>query len=125
VQAKLLLKEQETVHLQRQIQDLQAQLVSVQLNGLPSGLSQQLERMNTRCQELQAENQDIRALALHYLEENALLRAVRYSPRLTSTTRLVARRLSSGLQQTLATVEYLCGAGISRRRRIFRELCAP
>lgn len=65
------------MHLQCQIQDLQAQLVSLQLSGLSGGLCQQLKRMNAHCQALQVENRDIRALALRYLEENTLLRAVR------------------------------------------------
>ena len=73
------MREQETLQLQRQVQELQAQLVSLQLEGMSGGLSQQLQRMSARCQDLQAENKNIRALALRYMEENTLMRAVRLS----------------------------------------------
>jgi hypothetical protein len=77
--AKLQLKEQETLQLQRQVQELQAQLIGLQLNGVSGGVAQgqQLDRMAARCQALQAENRDLRALALRFLEENKQLRAER------------------------------------------------
>lgn len=76
MQAKLQAKEQETLQLQKQVQDLQAQLLSFQINGAGPLYKQQLEQIQSRCQALQAENNEIRTLAMLYMDENARLHAV-------------------------------------------------
>ena len=76
VQAKLQAKEQETLQLQKQVQDMQAQLLSFQMSGASPLYKQQLEQVQSRCQALQAENNEIRTLAMLYMDENARLHAV-------------------------------------------------
>ena len=76
MQAKLQAKEQETLQLQKQVQDMQAQLISFQISGAGPLYKQQLEQVQSRCQALQAENNEIRTLAMLYMDENARLHAV-------------------------------------------------
>ena len=76
MQAKLQAKEQESLHLQQQVQDLQAQLLNVQVNWMSPVLKQQLKHFQQQCQALQMENEEIRTVAMFCLDENARLQAV-------------------------------------------------
>ena len=74
--AKLQAKELETYHLQKQVQELQAQLAAMQVRGGMPEVQLTLGRLQAQNQALQLENLELRALATRLLEENTALQSV-------------------------------------------------
>lgn len=73
VQAKLQAKEEESLQLQKQVQEVQAQLTALQLRGTPPDVQQQVARLQAQNQALRVENNELHLVVTRLLEDNAVL----------------------------------------------------
>lgn len=76
LQAKLQAKELETLQLQKQVQDLQALMATMQLQGSGPDVQLQVAQLQAQNQALQLENVELRLLATRLLDENYALQQV-------------------------------------------------